>query len=211
MDGSSVVGRFVLSTLVAISSSCTPFGTCSSHACQKLSIDRHAAGPESHITWDGQQLPLIDQPDRGRPPEGKCYANLEQTHADSDTAGTPPAFSQDFMAECSSNNAWLTMGGTLGDTRASDFAMKPLDMDGWIAQGMASGSCSFKPTGQKSVDASAGGPLAFPQLVTPNYERTFTVTGTVDQCATADFSFTFGTTAADFHGSPDGTCQDCGM
>jgi hypothetical protein len=111
------------------------------------------------------------------------------------------------MAECSSNGDWLVMGGTLGDTRASDFAMEPLDMDGWTAE------CKFKATGQKHVDASAGGPLVFPQLVTPDYERTFTITGTVDQCAAVDFTFAFSTSAADFHGSPDATCPDsnCGM
>jgi len=115
------------------------------------------------------------------------------------------------MAECYLGDVWLVIGGTLGDTTAVGFATSSLNLNGWTAKGMASHGpeCSFGTAGEKVVSLTIGGPSPFPQMVTSNYKRVFTVGGAFSDCGIVSFTFAFSTTAADFHGSPGAECTAC--
>jgi len=209
---------FALAVSVATFAACDP-DECETYSCDLQTIERQSAGEGSVVTWDGEQMALVDSLARGSDPApGTCYASFGRSSSDTLELGKnyhPPIGELRISVNCTSQDG-ERMGFTtkVGDLAEPAEESVPVQADVW--QGLTDAGAretEFSWNGLLTVEESEGTTAEPPQLVTDDYRRSvrfdFDESSTVTRNVDATLYFTL--TADDYQHEADAECERCAM
>jgi hypothetical protein len=211
------------------------------HTCQSITVA--AASPQmgSSMSVEGQAQSFIAYP-YGTLPDGACSVALHGGPLGVPTlmaeeGEPPPTFAETISIACGvgQQNA-IFWEVPIGDVRDLPPGVQSLDTPGMLygpdGTGGSSALCGLFGSVSLTIDQSVGGSAAFPEVVTPDYEKTMHLTiGSVTVKPTpkgdgsipperaslcnmvTDFTAALGFTnsAADIQGAVEGSCPVCAL